>query len=152
MTICFPLAWRSNSGAVADTAEPKDTNGEPSRSAARGCVRTALRLRLGPGLAADATGGRELREQTARIDVDATVDAPAIAAVGDTLAGKGDLAQLREIAFDLGVADLRKHSLVCFVLAVGYIVRIIVAPDLRGGDFLFELFRALLQQLLHVLK
>jgi len=111
-----------------------------------------VRILLRFGLAASATRCRWLRQQAARIDVDATVGAPAIATVVDTLTGKGDIAQFGEIAFDLRVADLRKHALVCFVLAVGYVVRVVAGSGLRGSDFLLELLGALLQQLAHVLK
>ena len=103
-------------------------------------------------LAGGATGGCRLREQTARIDVDATVGAPAIASVGDPFAGERDRTQFCKISFDLGVADYRQQAIIRFVFAIGHVVQIVIAPSLRGEDFLFELSLTLLHQLVHGLK
>ena len=104
------------------------------------------------GLATGATGGCRLREQTARIDVDAAVGAPAVASVGDPFTGERDRTQLCKISFNLGVANYRQQSIIRFVFAIGHVVQIVIAPGLDGEDFLFELSLALLQQLLHGLK
>ena len=110
-----------------------------------------LRFSLATG-ATGATGGCRLREQTARIDVDAAVGAPAVASVGDPLAGERDRTQFCKISFDLGVADYRQQAIIRFVLAISHVVQVVIAPGLGGGDFLFELFCTLLQQLAHGLK
>ena len=104
------------------------------------------------GLATGATDGCRLREQTARIDVNATVGASAIASVGDPFAGQRDCTQLCEIPFNLGVADYRHQAIICLVLAISHVVQVVIATGLRGGDFLSELFFALPQQLVHGLK
>ena len=104
------------------------------------------------GLATGATGGCRLREQTARVDVDAAVGAPAVASVGDPFTGERDCTQLCKISFNLGVADYRQQAIIRFVLAIGHVVQAVIASGLRGEDFLFELFRTLLQQLVHGLK